>query len=140
MKNTIIYLILISSSIVSLFGQGMPGGGGGGAEHNDENFSFMPIPYISYNRSLGLMGGAVPMCMYNLSKKDTISPSSISGVFGMYSTNDTWFGMAFSKFYLKEDKWRLTTAGGVGSVNFQFFFDNPISPQYIDYITGMAFA
>jgi outer membrane protein assembly factor BamA len=139
MRKTLLFL-LISATLISVYGQGMPGGGGGGsAERSDKNFSFMPIPYISYNRSLGLSVGFLPVCMYKLSKKDTISPTSVSGAFGMYTTNNTWFGMAFSKFYLKEDKWRLTGAGGVGAVNFQFFFDNPISPQYIDYTTDMVF-
>ena len=141
-KTLLIFFLVLITPILSQ-AQGMLGGGGGGggkAERNDKNFNFVPIPYINYDRSLGLSLGALPMCMYNLNKKDTISPSSVSGLFGMYTTNDTWFGMAFSKFYLKEDKWRISIAAGVGSIKFQFFFDNPIAPQYIDYTTNATFA
>jgi len=140
MNNKLLLFLLFTVPSIT-FGQGLPGGGGDDAAvHNDKKFSFVPVPYINYDRSLGFSLGALPMGMYNLSKKDTISPSSISGLFGMYTTNDTWFGMGFSKFYLKEDKWRISVAGGVGAVNFQFFFDNPISSKFIDYTTNLTFA
>ncbi|MFT4566573.1 MAG: outer membrane protein assembly factor BamA, partial [Saprospiraceae bacterium] len=83
--------------------------------------------------------GAVPMLMFNPVQKDTISPSSIIGAFGMYTANKTWFTMAFGSFYLNEDKWRITAAGGVGTVNFQFYIDNPIS-LWIPYQTKANFA
>lgn len=117
-------------------GQGIPGGG---AERSDKGFSFMPIPYINYNRSLGFTIGFLPMAMYNLSKKDTISPSSISGGLGMYTSNDSWFAMLFNKWYFKEDKYRAVAVGGRGNINFQFFLEHPISPGYIDYTTEADF-
>ncbi|WP_020534001.1 BamA/TamA family outer membrane protein [Flexithrix dorotheae] len=116
--------------------QGLPSGSGG--VKSDRDFSFVPIPYINYSRSVGFSMGAIPMAMYNLSKKDTISPSSISGLIGMYTTNDSWFLMGFNRFYLKEDTWRVTAAGGLGSINFQFFLDAPIG-GYIDYNTQADF-
>lgn len=118
--------------------QGLPGGGG--SERQEKNLTFVPIPYIDYNRSLGFTAGFLPMGMYNVSKKDTVSPSSISGGLAMYTTNDTWFLMLFNKWYLKEDKYRVMAAGGAGNVNYQFFWENPISPGYIDYSTEMVFA
>ena len=44
----------------------------------------------------------------------------------MYSTNKTWFAMGFTKIFMDEDNWRFTAAGGLGSINFQFYLDNPI--------------
>ena len=117
------------------FGQ-MPSGVGG----NDrvEKTKFLPIPYINYDRSIEFTVGAVPMLMFNPVKKDTISPSSIVGLFGMYTTNKTWFTMAFGSFYLNEDKWRIVAAGGLGTVNFQFYLDNPIS-SWVPYQTNADF-
>lgn len=105
------------------------------SDSTEKNVSFLPIPYLSYDRTLGFSFGAVPMMMYKLNKKDTISPSSITGAIGIYTTEKTWFAMVFNKFYFNEDKWRATLFGGRGNINFQFFVDSPISPGYIDYNT-----
>ena len=100
----------------------------------DKNFDFVPLPYINYSRSLGFTGGAIPMAMYRINSRDTISPASISGLMGMYTTNDTWFGMYFTRLFLNQDRWRITTAGGLGSINFQFYIDAP-GGGFIDYNT-----
>lgn len=76
------------------------------------------------------------MAQFNLSQKDTLSPSSMAGLFGMYSSNKTYFFMGFAKLYLDEDNWRFTTAGGTGSVNFQFYLEVPID-MWIPYNTKM---
>ncbi len=104
-------------------------------DSTDKTLSFVPIPYLNYNRSMGFSFGAVPMIMYKLNKKDTISPSSITGAVGVYTTEKTWFAMVFNKFYFNEDKWRATLVGGRGNINFQFFIDHPLSPGYINYNT-----
>lgn len=104
-----------------------------------KGFTFIPIPYIDYNRSLGFSLGAVTLAMYHLSKKDTLSPSSLSGGVGFYSTTQSWFVVQFNRFYLQQDNYRISLAGGTGNINFQFFLDNPISPGYIDYNTTADF-
>lgn len=76
------------------------------------------------------------MAQFNLSQKDALSPSSMAGLFGMYSSNKTYFFMGFAKLYLDEDNWRFTTAGGTGSVNFQFYLEVPID-MWIPYNTKM---
>ncbi len=105
------------------------------ADSSEKNISFVPIPYLNYDRSMGFSFGAVPMMMYKLNKQDTISPSSITGAIGIYTTEKTWFAMVFNKFYFNEDKWRATLFGGRGNINFQFYLDHPLSPGYIDYNT-----
>jgi hypothetical protein len=35
------------------------------------------------------MLGVVPMVIYNVDKNDTISPASLSGLMGIYTTNKT---------------------------------------------------
>jgi hypothetical protein len=112
------------------------GGGGDSGNRIEGRARFLPIPYANYDRSIGLQGGALPMLLFNPVQRDTISPSSMASAFGMYSTNDTWFLSAFAKVHLAEDDWRLATAWGTGSYNFQFYVDSPID-AWIPYNTRM---
>ena len=102
-------------------------------------FRFMPVPYLNYDRSLGFMYGAVPMMMFNPVKKDTVSPSSIVGGVGFYSTSKSWFAMGFGMFHFDRDNWRVTTAGGRGTIHFQFFRDF-LSGIWIPYQSEATFA
>ena len=103
-----------------------------------KNIDFAPIPYVSYNRTYDFIFGAVPMIMYRLSAKDSISPASLSGAIGIYTTNKSWFTAVFSKFYLNEDKWRITVGAGIGTMNSQFLQSGAI-PQFINFQTGADF-
>jgi len=122
-----IYLIFSFNS----FGQGLGGGKNGRIK---DDFKFLPIPYINYSRSIGFQIGGLPMAQFNPVREDTLSPSSFAGLFGMYSTNKTYFFMGFAKLYFDSDNWRFTTAGGTGSANFQFYLDSPIE-SWIPYNT-----
>jgi outer membrane protein assembly factor BamA len=118
-------------------GQGL-GGGGGGTDRIEGRYKIVPLPYLNYNRSIGLTLGGLPMVMFNPVARDTISPSSVGGLLGMYTTNDTWFVAGFTRVHLAEDQWRITAAGGVGSINFQFYLDNPID-IWVPYNTQAGF-
>ena len=120
-------------------GQGIGGGGAGESARIEGSYKIIPLPYFNYNRSIGASFGALPMIMFNPVARDTVSPSSIGGLLGMYSTNKTWFVMGFARVHLAEDDWRLTGAGGFGSINFQFYLDNPIN-IWIPYNTRAGFA
>jgi len=139
MSNKLPIFILFTFFSIQSYSQGLPSGGGdGSSDLGEKNFSFVPIPFINYSRSIGFAFGALPMAMYKLNPKDTISPASMTGLLGMYTTNETWFAMFFQRFYLSEDDWRVTAAGGLGSINFQFFLDLP-GAGYIDYNTQADF-
>ena len=107
-------------------------------EQKKKSKNIKVVPYISYNRTYEFMFGAVPMLMYKVNKKDTISPESISGLMGIYTTNKTWFAIAFSKLYLMEDHWRITIGAGLGTANSQFL-SGGTSSSFIDYQTGADF-
>ena len=111
---------------------------GGEGSRIEGKTKFMPLPYINYDRSVGFSVGALPMLLFNPVEKDTLSPSSVAGAFGMYTTNDTWFVMGFTALFLDEDKWRIIGAAGLGSINFQFYLDNPIN-SWIPYNTQADF-
>ncbi|MDC3388654.1 outer membrane protein assembly factor [Flavobacteriaceae bacterium] len=104
----------------------------------EKNFNFVPVPYVSYNRTYELMFGGVPMIMYNVSKKDTISPQSLSGAMGVYTTNETWFSAFFTKLYLNEDKWRILFGAGLGNMNSQFL-QSAGTDQFTNIQTGADF-
>jgi len=128
-KSILVFIAICCLSLpIDVNSQGLPGGGAGGEISRIEGkFKFIPLPYINYNRSVGFTLGAIPMAMFNPVEKDTLSPSSIGGLFGMYTTNRTWFTMGFTALFFDEDNWRLVAAGGIGSINFQFYLDNPIN-------------
>jgi len=109
-----------------------------GIDRIEGNIKFLPIPYVNYNRSFGYQIGASPMILFNPVSKDTLSPSSLAGVIGIYSENKTWFLMGFSKLYFAEDNWRVIAVVGTGSYNFQFFLDSPIN-SWIPYNTKLNF-
>jgi outer membrane protein assembly factor BamA len=105
------------------------------------SFKFLPIPYLNYNRSIGFQLGAMPLAQFNPVQSDSISPSSLAGLFGMYSSNETYFLMGMGKLYFNNDNLRFNFAGGTGSVNFQFFLEDPVN-LWIPYNTeiNMFFA
>jgi hypothetical protein len=112
--------------------------GGDASNRLEGRRKLLPIPYVNYDRSIGLQGGFLPVMMFNPVESDTISPSSMAGLFGMYTTNETWFAAAFTKVFLDEDNWRIVTAAGTGDYNFQFFVDYPLS-IWIPYNSEIGF-
>ena len=105
----------------------------------EKEHSFVPAPYLNYSRSIGAGFGVIPMYMFQMTKGDTISPQSLVGALGIYTTNKTYFAMGFGKLYFAEDRWRVSVAAGIGDINFQVFIDRPMV-QYINYNTNMFFA
>lgn len=96
---------------------------------------------MNYNTTLGFTFGASVQAYYSLSKDDTISPPSSTGVFGMYTTNNTYFLAAMQKLYFNEDKWRVMAGGGYGNINFQFWQELPvIGGGFIGFDTQAKFA
>lgn len=89
----------------------------------NKKIDFTVMPYLSYNRNLKFMFGAIPMGMYKLNKNDSISPKSLSGAIGFYTTNKSYFVGLFNKFYFSQDSWRGTLFFGKGDFNSQFFMD-----------------
>lgn len=102
--------------------------------------NFAAIPIVNYNQIFGFSTGVLGQMYYKLDKKDTISPSSSTGVFGMNTTNKSYFA-AFQKLYINEDKWRITMATGFGNLNFQYWqeFGN-FGGGFIDFGTSASFA
>jgi outer membrane protein assembly factor BamA len=97
------------------------------------------IPMINYNRTQGVVAGAFVSGFYKINKKDTISPSSSTGLMGMYTQEKSHMLFAFSRFYFAEDRWRITAAAGTMDINFQFYLEDPAlsGGNFYDYSTKM---
>lgn len=101
----------------------------------EKKVDFSVMPFLSYNRNLKFMIGAIPMAMYRPNPKDTLSPKSLSGVAAVYTTNNSYFFSFFNKIYLNEDRWRLTGFVMAGDQNSQFYMDDMEDPGFYDYGT-----
>ncbi|WP_109682563.1 BamA/TamA family outer membrane protein [Xanthomarina spongicola] len=101
-----------------------------------KNADFTVMPFLSYNRNLKFMIGGIPMVMYKLNKQDSISPKSLSGAAGVYTTNKSYFIGIFNKFYFIEDKWRGTLFFAIGDLNSQFFAGEFNNAEFYNYGTN----
>src|SRR6478736_3598679 len=98
---------------------------------------FAAIPMVNYNRTQGIVAGALATGFYKINKKDTISPSSSTGAIGIYTEQKSYALLAYSQLYFAEDRWRVLAAAGSLDINFQFYFDSPASSagNFYDYST-----
>ncbi len=109
-------------------------------QDTSKRINYAAIPIINYDPQLGLNLGFMAQMYYKVNPNDTISPSSATGMFGMYTTNKTHFLALFQQLYLKEDTWRFMLAAGTGAMNFQFWQDIPtMGGQFIDFSTDALF-
>ncbi|CDF80123.1 outer membrane protein/protective antigen OMA87 [Formosa agariphila KMM 3901] len=106
---------------------------------NHKKYEFSVMPYISYNRNLEFMFGAIPMFMYKLDKDDTVSNKSISGMSAVYTTNGSYFIALFNKWFYKEDTWRGKFFVLNGDKNSQTYLSEDIEiPDFYDYGTKIT--
>ncbi|WP_067146204.1 BamA/TamA family outer membrane protein [Pseudotamlana agarivorans] len=101
---------------------------------------FSVMPYMSYNRNLDFMIGAIPMMMYKLDGEDKVSPKSLSGLSAVYTTNGSYFIAFFNKWYFKEDSWRGKLFVMTGDKNSQFYMTDIEAPGFYDYGTNITVA
>lgn len=101
---------------------------------------FSVMPYVSYNRNLDFMIGAIPMMMYKLNGEDKVSPKSLSGLSAVYTTNGSYFVAIFNKWYYKEDSWRGQFFLLTGDKNSQFYMTDNEVPGFYDYGTNITAA
>ncbi|THD69732.1 hypothetical protein E7Z59_05230 [Robertkochia marina] len=107
----------------------------------DKKAKFLPLPYVNYSRNLKFEGGLMPMVMFPLSKKDTISPNSMAGALIAFTTNGSSFTFAFSRLFFKEDRWRASFFLGTGDQNSQTYMEGiDIPPGLYDFATSFKVA
>ncbi len=102
-----------------------------------KNFHFRPVPYVNYDRTQGFSLGAILIGMYKINPSDTLSPESLSGILGLYTTEKNAVYLAFQQFYFGQNKWRGTFAIGAADRGFQFYSD--VGAAFVDYNTASFF-
>jgi hypothetical protein len=80
---------------------------------------FAPIPINSPAIGAGLQWAVARV--FPLNKKDEISPPSTVGIGGVFTNNGSRAVAIGARLYLKEDKYRLTTAFGNANVNLDIY-------------------
>ena len=95
------------------------------------------IPMINYNRTQGIVAGALVTGFYKIDKKDTISPSSSTGFIGIYTEQKSYAFLTYSQLFFAQDRWRVLAAAGTVDINFQFYAESPASSvgNFYDYST-----
>jgi outer membrane protein assembly factor BamA len=95
------------------------------------------IPMLNYNRTQGVIIGAIVSNYFKINKKDSISPSSNVGVAGIYTAQNSYALFLYSQLFLEEDRWRVRAAAGTLDINFQFYLDDPVTStgNFSDYST-----
>jgi outer membrane protein assembly factor BamA len=95
------------------------------------------IPMINYNRTQGLVVGAIVSNYFKVNKKDSLSPSSNIGIAGIYTEQKSYMLFLYSTLFMAEDRWRVRMAAGTMDINFQFYLEDPVTStgNFTDYST-----
>src|SRR5579862_3104132 len=95
------------------------------------------IPMLNYNRTQGVVLGAIVSNYFKINKKDSISPSSNVGVAGIYTAEKSYALFLYSSLFFDEDRWRVRAAAGTLDINFQFYLEDPVTStgNFSDYST-----
>jgi len=96
---------------------------------------FVPVPIPISNPTLGTGLAAALLYLWPHNEDDTVSPTSISGVGGLYTNTDSWAATLFHQGYYARDRFRLQGVLGYADLNLKFygigndsiFRDNPLA-------------
>jgi outer membrane protein assembly factor BamA len=106
-------------------------------ESRKQKSGFAAIPMLNYNRTQGLILGAIVSNYFKMNKKDKISPSSNIGIAGIYTEQKSYAVFLYSQLFMAEDRWRVRLAAGSMDINFQFYLEDPVTStgNFSDYST-----
>ena len=95
------------------------------------------IPMINYNRTQGVILGAIVSNYFKVSKKDSLSPSSNIGIAGIYTAQKSYALFLYTQLFFDQDRWRVRAAAGSMDINFQFYLEDPVTStgNFSDYST-----
>ena len=88
-------------------------------KHKRGEFAIAPIPLV--NPSIGNGGGLIVMYATKLGGAEDTSPPSALGVAGFGTGTGSWALAGGGKLFLKNDKYRISVAGGGGRFNYNYF-------------------
>ena len=85
--------------------------------------TFVAMPLINTNPAMKTSFGGIGMLLFQPTGRDTISPPSVIGATGLYSTNNSYVFAVPVRLFLREDRLRLMAFGGTARVNNDFTYD-----------------
>lgn len=91
------------------------------AGKGDRKFDYIiaPIPVVNPLLGSGLtLAGAL---LYRVNPNDNVSPPSLSGVGGFYTSSESWAAAFAQKLYLKEDRYRISLGAGYFNLYYDFY-------------------
>ena len=94
----------------------------------DGNFVAVPIPMANPTLDAGLIAGAAYFYPQTEEQKKQ-QPASVTGLAGMYTTNESWALGGFHQSYWREDTWRFTGMLGAADLLARLF---DVSPDAAD--------
>ena len=83
------------------------------------NFTIIPGPTANATQKIGF--GVLPMIVYDLDKKDTLSPPSSTAVLIYFDFYGSWMTAAQQTFFWNHNKWRAIVLFGYGQLKQKFF-------------------
>ena len=84
---------------------------------DESSKTFLPIPLIINNPTIGTGFGGVGMFFFKFDKEDTKSPPSMAALAGIYSTNNSYVLTALARLYWNQDKNRVSFIAGPARIN-----------------------
>ena len=78
---------------------------------------FVPVPIPISNPTLGTGLAAALLYLWPQKTDDTVSPTSISGVGGLYTSTESWAAALFHQGYYARDRFRLQGVLGYADLN-----------------------
>jgi hypothetical protein len=98
-----------------------PGQPQAGEEQKERKTEFLAAPIPLSNPTLGSGLGLVGAMLFPLEKSDTVSPPSVAGVGGFYTSNKSYaFGGAM-RAYIAEDHWRVLGGVALAKIHYDLF-------------------
>ncbi len=111
------------------------------AQEKKQDKNFTIAPYFNYSSTVGVGLGLVPIYSFRIGHRDSISPKSVVGAVGYYTTNKSSAFLTFGNLFLHQDDWRIQYGIGFSNYNFQTYFEPPVGEGlFLDYGTRGFFA
>jgi outer membrane protein assembly factor BamA len=100
---------------------------------NTRSKTFVAMPLVNSNPAMKTGFGGIGMYLFPVNKDDEVSPPSVVGLTGLYSTNKSYVFALPAMFYLAEDTYRIMGAAAVIRVNNDFTYETDVGDVGVVY-------
>ena len=102
----------------------------------EEESRFVPVPIPIGNPTIGAGLAVAGLYMHPQQEGDTVSPTTISGLLGLYTSTESWAVGAFHEGFYSQDRYRVRGALAYGEFNLKFYGignDSPFREDPLQY-------